>query len=120
VDGCRSANNALVAAYNRIDQCFEQLQVWADSMVQTRRQVLELLQSDAGSELIVNGIALDGTVYWPAAGIVYALRRAARELAVDGWASVVEASKWIAEQEPEQQPAKYRCRSWRQVVQSYD
>ncbi|MBP8276214.1 MAG: OST-HTH/LOTUS domain-containing protein, partial [Propionivibrio sp.] len=61
-------------------------------------------------------IAPDSTVFWPVAGIVSALREAAGELAVDGWASIAEAGRWIAERFPEQLPAKYGCSSWRQVV----
>ena len=116
IDGCRDANDALVAAGNLIDQRTEQLRDWAKVLDQTRRQALEFLQSGAGYELIVNGIAPDGTVHWPAAGIVYALRRAVQTLAVDGWVSVDEASKWIAKQEPKRLPAKYQCNSWRQVI----
>ena len=33
-----------------------------------------------------------------------------------GWATVDEAGRWIAERYPEQEPAKYGCGSWRQVV----
>lgn len=116
VDGCLRASDALVAAYSRIDQYFEQLRGWAEHMEQTRRLAAEFAQSDAFRDLIVNGIAPDSTVFWPVAGIVSALREAAGELAVDGWASIAEAGRWIAERFPEQLPAKYGCSSWRQVV----
>ncbi len=116
LDGCRAARDALVESYSLIDNHFKQLREWAEVMEKCRRALAEFIQSDAGHEFIVNGIAPDGTVTWPAAGVVYALRRAAPELAVNGWASVAEAGRWIAEQEPEQLPAKYGCRSWRQVV----
>lgn len=116
LDGCRGAKDALVAAYNSIDQHLEQLQGWAEDMQKARRQAAEFLDSDEGREFMVNGIAPDGTVYWPIAGIVRALREAASELAIDGWTSVVEASRRIAEREPKQLPAKYGCSSWQQVV----
>ncbi len=115
-DGCRGAQDALVTAYNRIDHHFGQLQEWAEEMEKARQQAAEFFHSDGGCELIVNGIAPDGTVCWPIAGIVYSLREAAGELAVDGWTSVEEASRRIAEREPEQLPAKYGCSSWQQVV----
>ena len=117
LDGCRGAQAALVATYGRIDQHFEQLRGWAEQLEQSRRGMMEFLQSDVGREFVVNGISPDGTVAWPAAGIVYALREAAGVLAVDGWASVAKAGKRIAELQPEQLPAKYGCRSWQQVVQ---
>ncbi len=116
LEGCHGAHDALVAAYSRIDQHFEQLRGWVEHMEQSRRLAAEFVQSNAFRDLVINGIAPDGMDYWPAAGIVSALREAAEELAVDGWASVSGAGKWIAERFPEQLPAKYGCSSWRQVV----
>lgn len=116
LDGCRGAHDALIEADNRTGKHIEKLQEWCEEMQKTQRAFAEFLQSDEGRELLVNGIAADGTVHWPCAGVVYALRAAASNLAVDGWTSVMEASKWIAEREPEQIPAKYGCSSWRQVV----
>jgi len=85
-------------------------------MDQARRLTAEFVQSDAFHDLVVNGIAPDGVVDWPASGIVRALRDATGELAVDGWAPVALAGRWIAERHPDQLPAKYGCSSWRQVV----
>ena len=116
LDGCRGAQDALVAAYSRIDQHFEQLRGWAEHMDQARQLTAEFVQSDAFHDLVVNGIAPDGVVDWPAAAIVRALREAAGELAIDGWAPVALAGRWIAERHPDQLPAKYGCSSWRQVV----
>lgn len=116
VDGCMTARDALVAACERIGKHFEQLQGWAEHMNQARRLSAEFTQSDAFRDLIVNGIFPDGTVDWPAAGIVSALREAANELAVDGWTPVAAAGRWITERSPEQQPSKYGCASWRQVL----
>ncbi|RTK97935.1 MAG: hypothetical protein EKK65_12000, partial [Lysobacterales bacterium] len=116
LEGCQGAHDALLAACSRIDQHFEQLRGWAVQMDQVRKLMAEFVQSNAGYDLIVNGIAPDETVYWPAAGIVHELRNAARELAVDGWTPVAVAGRWIADRDPEQQPVKYGCSSWRQVV----
>lgn len=116
VDGCRVADEALVAAYSRIDQCFEQLGEWAKHMDQAQRQMAEFVQSDVFRDLMINGIAPDGTVDWAASGIVRELRDAAAALAVDGWTPVASAGRWIAENHPEQLPARYGCSSWRQVV----
>jgi hypothetical protein len=116
LNGCRGARDALVAAYSRIDQHFEQLRGWAEDLQQYRRLAAEFVQSDAFRDLVVNGIAPDGTVDWLVAGVVNTLREAEGELAVDGWAPVTEAGMWIEERHPEQRPAKYGCSSWRQVV----
>jgi hypothetical protein len=114
--GCLNARDALVAAYKRIDKHFEQLRGWAENMAQARRLAAEFVQSDAFYDLMINGIAPDGTVDWPAAGIVRALREAANELSVDGWTPVAAAGRWIMERSPEQQPNNYGCASWRQVL----
>lgn len=115
-DGCRGAQDALVTAYNRIDQHYGQLREWAEGMEEMQRAISGLLQSKEFKDEFVNGIAPDGKVNWDASGIVGALREAFGALAVGGWAPVAEAGRWIAERYPEQEPAKYGCRSWRQVV----
>jgi len=116
LDGCCNANAALAAAYNRIDLHYEQLRSWAEHMDQARQLAAEFAQSEPFQDLVLNGIAPDGSVDWPAAGIVRALREAATELAVDGWTHVATAGRWIAERQPEQSPARYGCSSWRQAV----
>lgn len=116
LDGCRGAQESLAAAYSRVDQHFEQLRGWAEHMDQARRLAAEFARSDAFRDLVINGIAPDGSVDWPAAGIVRALREAADQLAVDEWTPVATAGRWIAERYPDQLPAKYGCSSWRQVV----
>lgn len=115
-DGCRRAKDALVIAYKRIDQHFGQLREWAEGMEKMRQTLSEILQSEEFKDVLVNGIAPNGKVNWDASGIVSALREAFRALAVDGWAPVAEAGKWVAKLYPEQLPAKYGCQSWRQVV----
>lgn len=116
LEGCHSAQDVLVAASNNIGHHFEQLQDWAEEMQKVKQQGAAFMQSAEGRAFIFDGIAPDGTVHWPNAGIVRALRRAALELAIDGWTCLAAASRRILEEEPEQSPAKYGCSSWRQVV----
>ena len=116
IDGCLTARDALVAADERIDKHFEQLRGWAARMDEARHQAAAFAHSDAGRDFMINGIFPDGTVFWPAAGIVRALREAANEFAVDGWTPVAAAGRWIMKRNPEQQPNKYGCASWRQVL----
>ena len=73
-------------------------------------------QTDVFDNLVITGIAPDGSVDWPAAGIVQALLEASTALAIEGWTPVASAERWIAETYPDQRPAKYGCSSWRQVV----
>lgn len=116
VDGCRSAHDALITAYSRIDQHYEQLRGWAEHMDQANRLAAEFVQSEVFYDSVINGIAPDGTVDWSAASVVRRLREAAAELAVEGWTPVALAGRWISDRYPEQLPAKYGCSSWRQVV----
>lgn len=115
-DGRGTAREALVAACSRIDQHFEQLRGWAKNMAEVRLVAAEFMQSDALREWLINGIDPDGTVNWPAAGIVRVLHEAANALAMDGWTPVAAAGRWIAERTPDQRPDKYGCASWRQVL----
>jgi hypothetical protein len=116
IDGCRTAQDILVAAYSRIDEHYERLREWTERMEQCRRLAHEFVQSDGFRNWMVKGVAPDGTVDPPETGIVRALREAAGALSVDGWAPVEGAGKWIAKRFPEQIPKKYGCSSWRQVV----
>ncbi len=115
-EGCRSAQEALDSVYARIDQHYEQLRGWAEHMEQARQLAAEFVQSDSFRDFVINGIAPDGSVDWAGAGIVRVLREAARELSVEGWTPVHNAGRWIQERYPTQQPAKYGCASWRQVL----
>lgn len=114
--GCREAHKALAAAYARIDQHFERLRGWAEHMDQARRLAAEFVQPDTFRDLVIHDIAPADSVDWPAAGIVRALREASVELAVEVWTPVASAGRWITQRYPEQQPARYGCAGWRQVL----
>jgi hypothetical protein len=116
VAGCQAAQQALVDAYGRIDQHVQRLGRWAMEMQQARQQMAALIQTDAVTDYVVDGIMPDGSVFWPGAGIVQALRAAAGELGHDGWTRVADAGAWITSRHPGQLPARYRCRSWRHAL----
>lgn len=115
-EGCEAALAHLQEAYTSIDQYYTELCCWVDQMKETQALALSFMQTDAFTDLIVNGIAPDGNVHWPASGIVCSLREAAQALAIDGWTSLDAAVTWIGQHHPDQQPAKYGCRRWRQVL----
>jgi hypothetical protein len=106
----------LNGALTRIDQHLKEFATWHTEFENSKKSVGEAMLSGAFQELVVNGIAPDGTVHRPNAGIVYALREAAAELAVGGWAAISEAGRWIIVRYPEQRPERYGCKSWRQAV----
>lgn len=111
VAGCRFAEDALIAALRRIEHHWDDLCQWAQDLIQTRQQVADFLGSD-----MARGILVSGKVPWPLTPIVAALREAAAELTVDGWALVKEASELVLLRYPDELPANYGCRSWRQVL----
>lgn len=111
IDGCRLAEGALIADLRRIERHFDDLSQWTQDLIQTRQHAAELLGSDMVRDILVSGKAP-----WPLTPIVAALREAAAELAVDGWAPVVEASELLLARYPDELPANYGCRSWRQVL----
>lgn len=106
--------NGLV--HHFVDQHYTELCCWVDQMKETQALALSFMQTDAFTDLIVNGIAPDGNVHWPASGIVCSLREAAQALAIDRWTSLDAAVTWIGQHYPDQQPAKYGCRRWPQIL----
>lgn len=115
-DGCEAAVRHLEGCYERVDRHHLELTDWARNMAQARATMASLVQSEAFHDMVVNGIAPDGSIEWPAAGIVTVLRQAASELSEGGWASLDRARRWIEANHPEQTPAKYGCRTWPQVL----
>jgi hypothetical protein len=116
-EGWRGAHDELLRALSLIGQRFEELWEWAQDLERARQNAQDWFMSDEGQNFLVRGIAPDGTVFWPIAGVVRALREAAAALAVDGWTPMTEAERWISERHPDQQPADYGCASWWHVLQ---
>jgi len=116
LDGCRCAQDALVSANNRIDQNLNQLREWAGTMEEMHRVLSLILQSEEFKTEFTNRVTSKTKVGFDTSGIACALREAYCALAVDGWAPVTEAGRWVAERYPEEKPAKYGCQNWREVV----
>lgn len=111
LDGCRAAEAALIDASGRIKQHFEGLRQWAEDLDRIRLHAAEVIRSEALRDFVV-----DGTIPWPITEIVRALKEAAGELAIEGWAPVAKASDWVTARYPGEVPANYGCRTWRQVL----
>lgn len=110
-EGCRIAEETLVTATCRIKQHFDDLRTWAEDLEQARLTAAAFMQSAMFRDFLVTG-----KVPWPTTSIVHALREAASELAVGGWAPVSAAGDLISVRYPEELPLRYGCRSWRQVL----
>ncbi|KPF61719.1 hypothetical protein D621_00290 [beta proteobacterium AAP51] len=115
-EGCVAAVRHLEDSYSRIDRHYFELVEWATNMEKAREAAASFAQSQAFRDLVVNGIAPDGSFEWSNTGIVRALRQAVVANADAGWARLDEVRSWLSTHEPEQTPETYGCRSWPQVV----
>jgi hypothetical protein len=116
LEGCRSARAELALTCDRIGEHLVRLREWAASIESVLHEVGKHVRSTTCHDAVVNGINPDGSVFWPGAGIVSALREAWRALAVEGWTDVAAAERWIAERYPHQTPQKYGCSTLPQVL----
>lgn len=115
-EGCVAAASHLTSCHSRIRSHYLELCEWAKVMDQARVMHASFLQSDAASNFLLNGVAPDGGVDWPRAGIVRVLREGLRSRGTDGWARLDSVVAWAAETYPEQTPAKYGCATWPEVL----
>ncbi|MCY1198431.1 hypothetical protein D9M68_134940 [compost metagenome] len=116
VDGCTAADAHLDASFETIDSHYLTLRGWAQSMDEARAFMASIMATSAFEDFIVNGIWPDGSVNWPTSGAVSCLREAESRFATDGWTKLKTATEWIREQHSDQQPQRYGCGSWRQVI----
>lgn len=114
--GCIAADAYLDASYETIDGHYLTLRGWAQGMDEARAAMASFMRTAAFEDLLVNGIAPDGTVDWPASGAVRCLREAETQFATEGWTLLNTATPWIRAQHPDQHPQRYGCGSWRQVI----
>ena len=72
--GCIAADAYLDVSYETIDGHYLTLREWAQSLEEARAQMASFISTAAFGDWLVNGIAPDGTVAWPACGAVRCLR----------------------------------------------
>ena len=116
VDACVEAIAYLDTSFETIDGHYQSLRGWAQSMEDTRAMMAAFFASSHFEDLVANGICPDGSVDWPASGAARCLRDAERVFAKDSWTHLNTATAWIRQQHPDQQPQRYGCGSWRQVI----
>lgn len=115
-EGCVQAVRHLEESFDRIDRHFLELAQWAKNMDEARKAAAQFTQSPEFIDLLVNGIAPDGSFEWSNAGIVRVLRDALKNLSSGEWLRLDKARDWIALTNPEQKPQKYGCKTWPQVL----
>lgn len=113
---CQAALAYLDESYEAIDEHFIRLKGWASSMNTAREASIAFMQSNAYLDFLVNGVNPDGTVDWPASGVVNALRTAEASCATNGWTLLDSAIAWLRTDHADQTPAKYQCKTWKQVL----
>lgn len=111
LQGCDVARSALVEDSARIGRAMQDLRSWAADLQRAQSAVVQFLNSTDFRDALIGE-----AIPWPMTTIVQALREAERALARDGWAPVPKAADWISKHHPDEQPASYLCRSWRQMV----
>jgi len=113
---CMAADAYLDASYETIDGHYLTLRGWAQVMHEAHEAMASFMKTAAFEDLLVNGIAPDSTVDWPASGAVRCLREAETRFATEGWTLLNTATTWIRAQHPDQHPQRYGCGSWRHVI----
>ncbi|RDD93775.1 hypothetical protein DTW89_07755 [Acidovorax sp. BoFeN1] len=114
--GCIDADAYLDASFETIDGHYLTLRGWAQTMDEARALMASFVRTAAFEDLLVNGIAPDGSVDWLASGAVRCLREAESKFMANGWTKLNTATAWIRSEHPDQHPQRYGCGSWRQVI----
>lgn len=110
-DGCITAQQALAQALDHVGRAYAELRSWARDLEQTWKAFAEHLASPE-----IHDAFVQDRVPWRISAIALALKEAAMELAGGDWLMVATATDWVAKHYPEEKPAEYGCRSWRQVI----
>ena len=114
---CQAAGTYLDTSYPTINDHYLRLLEWAKSMDNARTLSASFVQTQMYEDFVYNWINPDGSVEWPASGIVHALREAEAACAKDGWTLLDSAIAWLRADHSDQTPAKYQCKTWRQVLE---
>jgi hypothetical protein len=115
-EGCEAALEHLHSTYRRVDEHYVELREWAEGMDKPRALHTSFAKTLAFSDWMVDGISPDGTVDWQLAGTIFALRDAADKNSVEAWLQLEAARTWMAHHHPDQNPERYGCKTWPQVL----
>ena len=110
------AETYLDGSYATFNNHYLQLKEWAANMENTRALSASFIKTQIFEDLVVNGINPDGTIDWPACGVVQALREAEVACAKESWTLLDSPIAWLRAVHSDQAPAKYRCKTWKQVL----
>lgn len=115
--GCLSADAHLDRCFEQIDQRYQELRGWVQSMNEAREITATFMASREFEDMFVHGILPSGAgVIWPSATVVELLRNAEAKVACNGWTLLSDAIKIIQTEHPDHTPKRYGCRNWRQLL----
>lgn len=114
--GCRAGEAYLDACFEKIDAHYLTLKSWAKAMDESRESMAAFMRTPEFVDFCFHGIFPDGAVQWASSTIVTCLRNAEQACAVNGWTLLDRAIAHIRTTHPDHTPARYGCKSWRQVL----
>ena len=123
VEGCNQAVRYLEDFAALTTHHRKQLEEWAEVHDKAKKTMSEFMQSPAYADMLIDGIFPDGTVDWAGSGIARGLREAATALSAGDWTRLDDAIAWLNENQPDQIPSRYGCKTYRQAInrsQSFD
>lgn len=115
--GCLGAIAYLDESYVTFDAHCLQLKEWAEIMEHARSLSASFMASQVFEDLVFNGINPDGSIDWPTSGVEQALREAEKACVIERWTLLDLAIAWLRTDHSEQTPAKYQCKTWKQVLE---
>lgn len=113
---CAAACDYLDSCYQRIKADHERMKGWAAAFSDSWALMASFIGSPEFENAFVHGIQPDGTVLWSRSTIVDCLRNAEDACALDGWTLLDTAIAFIGQRHRDQTPARYRCKTWREVL----
>lgn len=115
-DGCADAQTFLSNFESSLGEAREELKCWVEAREKAAQLHTQFTMSEEFNNYVFDGILPDGTVQWELAGIVRALRTAARDRPSGDWMPLDEAIAWIRREAPLQIPSRYNCSTYRQAI----
>ena len=114
--GCQQAIAYLDSCYATIDERFTTLAGWAESANSTRRLAAAIDESPEFQNMLLHGILPNGQINWPLSTVVELLREAETLFRKEQGTLLKDAVTYISTRYPDETPAKYHCKRWRQVL----
>ena len=115
--GCLVAKDYLDECFKKIEAHYNELREWAKHGLEAREIMAGFIKSPEYCDFLLHGIMPGKAgVFWESSTIVTLLRDAEAALAKDGWTFLTDAINFIRKHQPDHNPTRYGCSSWRHVL----